>query len=305
MMDSVEHGCYVRRIHAVIRGKVSALNYEYSGSWDIPINWLEQTGLMPYQKIALMNPLPSEVARERMLYTYILPTERGTDTMNANGGIAYYFQAGGDVVIQGFGAYAVSSAVFERDTFTPVFLEARSSPVQVYGQMLSPDWMDFVAGKLHLATVNLVIDTHHVNDMRIYGDVDIASMLLAKLAASHVYLLGQIICVVSQDLAEYAGFSSFEAISLYPANGNPRFNRSVMCYVISDVTGFFAIIGDGATDSVFIGDRMIACRYITLPRSKWHQHTADVHILNEKNESVSAIYYAVSDYVDSSFRWHV
>lgn len=305
MMDRVEQGCYVRRIHAVIRGKVSALNYEYSGSWDIPINWLEQTGLMPYQKIALMNPLPSEVPRERMLYTYILPTERGADTMNANGGIAYYFQAGGDVVIQGFGAYTRSSAFSKQDIFTPVFLDARSSPVQVHGQMLSPDWMDFVAGKLHLAMVNLVIDTHHVNDLRIYGDMDMASMLLAKLAASPVYLLGQIICVVSEDLAKYAGFSSFEAISLYPANGNPRFNRSVMCYVISDVTGLFAIVGDGAADSVFIGDRMIACRYITLPRSKWYQHTADVHILNEKNESASAIYYAVSDYVDSSLQWYV
>ncbi|MES2207002.1 MAG: aspartate 1-decarboxylase [Pseudomonadota bacterium] len=301
--------CFVpqRRVLAVLRGKIHTLYYDYSGSWDIPIDWLQQCGMFPFQKIALMNPRPISQARDRTLYTYVLPAPRGSAVMNANGGIAHYFEAGGEVIIQSVGTFIDAAKCALQQ---PFFLDTRSKKDILPHQTVYADWMDFVAGKLHFATVNAVIASPH----EISGDQRRAAAVLSYMNESSgnndlaMMMLGQPICILSQDLADLVGFESFEAISLYPANGNVRFNISVMCWVIPTTTvtaNTFILVGEGLSDIVHPGDKMIACRYTSLALEKIYCHKADVHILNDENKTIKKVEYCMSDYISEDLQWIV
>jgi len=289
-----------RRVLSVLRGKVSALNYSYSGSWDIPLDWLELSGLLPYQKIALINPRPRDVLRERTVYTYVLPAPRGSGCMNANGGIAHYFEAGGEVIIQSYGTYLNAH---QASTQRPTFLDARTFPPQyVEGDAIQfqSGWLDFVSGKLHFACVNAVIE--HVG--HIEGDHERAQAVLESLADHPaMQALGQPVCVLSQDIADLVGFHSYEAISLYPVNGSPRFNRSVMCWVVPGLEQTFVLMGEGLSGVVKPGDRMVACRYTSLGPEDIYGHTAKVHVLDAENRSQKMIEYRMDDYLTADLKW--
>ncbi len=296
-----------RRVLSVLRGKIHSLYYDYSGSWDIPVDWLQPCGMFPFQKIALMNPRPQSQARERTLYTYVLPTPRGGAVMNANGGIAHYFEVGGDVIIQSYGTFTNAAKCTRQQ---PIFLDTRYAYDSVSMPSIYADWMDFVAGKLHFATVNAVI----ASPQEINGDQRRSKAVLSYLNQGadsdnlRMMALGQPICVLSQDLADLVGFESYEAISLYPANGNSRFNRSVMCWVIptTEVTAnTFILMGEGLSDIVHPGDKMIACRYTSLALENVHCHTAQVHILDNENKTKQVVRYCMAEYLSEDLQWIV
>jgi aspartate 1-decarboxylase len=296
--------CPQRRVTAVIRGKITALNYDYSGSWDIPIDWLEHTGLLPFQKISLMNPSAKSLNAEPVVYTYILPTPRGSSCMNANGGIAHYFEAQGDVLIQGYGTYTNEASLKEQK---PIFLDARkcaASPLSagLAVQHVYPEWIDFVSGKLHFASVSALISSNG----QAYGDLATIDSIQSKKAELSSFLyLGQPICLLSEDLASRVGFQSYEAVSLYPANGRPRFNRAMMCYVLTGLENTFVMLGDGLDRHVGVGDRMVICRYTSLEKKNIYNHKANVHVLNKFNQTERIIEYRLSDYVLPDLTWRI
>lgn len=85
----------VGKIH---RATVTDCSLDYVGSLSVDTDLLEASGLLPFQKIQLLN-----INNGARIETYIIEGNRGTGELIVNGAAARLFQPGDRVIVCGFG----------------------------------------------------------------------------------------------------------------------------------------------------------------------------------------------------------
>lgn len=80
------------------RARLTACDLDYEGSLEINIDYLEEIGMYPYEKILVVNATNGE-----RLETYIIPGSAGTPVFRLNGAAARRGTPGDIVTIMSFG----------------------------------------------------------------------------------------------------------------------------------------------------------------------------------------------------------
>lgn len=80
------------------RARLTSCDLEYEGSLEIDIEFLEKAGILPYEKILVVNATNGE-----RLETYAIPGERGKGVFCLNGAAAHRGNPGDIVTIMTFG----------------------------------------------------------------------------------------------------------------------------------------------------------------------------------------------------------
>ena len=79
------------------RARLTACDVDYEGSLEIDIEYLEQAGILPYEKILVVN-----ATNGQRLETYAIPGERGKGVFCLNGAAAHRGKPGDIVTIMTF-----------------------------------------------------------------------------------------------------------------------------------------------------------------------------------------------------------
>lgn len=80
------------------RARLTGCDVDYEGSLEINIDYLEEVGMYPYEKILVVNATNGE-----RLETYAIPGPAGTPTFRLNGAAAKRGNPGDMVTIMSFG----------------------------------------------------------------------------------------------------------------------------------------------------------------------------------------------------------
>ncbi len=81
------------------RAQVTGASLDYEGSLTIAIDFMEEVGLLPYERI-----LCSNLANGARFETYAIPGERGSGLINLNGATAHLGKAGDRITIMSYAA---------------------------------------------------------------------------------------------------------------------------------------------------------------------------------------------------------
>ena len=87
------------------RARLTACDVDYEGSLEIDLEYLEQAGILPYEKILVVN-----ATNGQRLETYAIPGERGKGVFCLNGAAAHRGKPGDIVTIMTFGIMTVEEA---------------------------------------------------------------------------------------------------------------------------------------------------------------------------------------------------
>lgn len=79
------------------RARLTRCDVDYEGSLEIDIGYLEQAGILPYEKILVVN-----ASNGQRLETYAIPGERGKGVFCLNGAAAHRGKPGDIVTIMTF-----------------------------------------------------------------------------------------------------------------------------------------------------------------------------------------------------------
>jgi len=80
------------------RARLTRCDVDYEGSLEIDIEYLEQAGILPYEKILVVN-----ATNGQRLETYAIPGERGKGVFCLNGAAAHRGRPGDIITIMTFG----------------------------------------------------------------------------------------------------------------------------------------------------------------------------------------------------------
>ena len=87
------------------RARLTRCDIDYEGSLEIDIEYLEQAGILPYEKILVVN-----ATNGQRLETYAIPGERGKGVFCLNGAAAHRGKPGDIVTIMTFGIMTAEEA---------------------------------------------------------------------------------------------------------------------------------------------------------------------------------------------------
>jgi len=87
------------------RVQVTAANVNYEGSLTIPLDLMERTGLLPYERILCGN-----MANGQRFETYAIPGERGSAAFVLNGAVAHRGKIGDRLTIMSFALFDPAAA---------------------------------------------------------------------------------------------------------------------------------------------------------------------------------------------------
>ena len=93
------------------RARLTACDVDYEGSLEIDLEYLEQAGILPYEKILVVN-----ATNGQRLETYAIPGERGKGVFCLNGAAAHRGKPGDIVTIMTFGIMTVEEAAGHQPT---------------------------------------------------------------------------------------------------------------------------------------------------------------------------------------------
>lgn len=89
----------------ILRAEVTDCSVDYEGSLAIDQNWMEQIGLLPYEKILVGN-----ITNGERLETYAIPAPAGSLTIGLNGAAAHKGKVGDLLVIMAFAQMTAEEA---------------------------------------------------------------------------------------------------------------------------------------------------------------------------------------------------
>ncbi len=92
------------------RARITLCDVNYEGSLGIDINFLNEVGIMPYEKILVVNAINGE-----RLETYAIPLNAGSKEFCLNGAAAHKGNKGDIITIMSFGSMSEEDA----KTFIP------------------------------------------------------------------------------------------------------------------------------------------------------------------------------------------
>ena len=95
------------------RARLTRCDVDYEGSLEIDLEYLEQAGILPYEKILVVNATNGE-----RLETYAIPGERGKGVFCLNGAAAHRGKPGDIVTIMTFAAMTPEEA----ESFLPTVI---------------------------------------------------------------------------------------------------------------------------------------------------------------------------------------
>ena len=93
------------------RARLTACDVDYEGSLEIDLEYLEQAGILPYEKILVVN-----ATNGQRLETYAIPGERGKGVFCLNGAAAHRGKPGDIVTIMTFGIMTPEEAAGHQPT---------------------------------------------------------------------------------------------------------------------------------------------------------------------------------------------
>ena len=110
------------------RGRITECDLDYEGSLGIDLNFLEASGILPYEKILVVNGTNGE-----RLETYAIPKERGTGALSLNGPAALKGRVGDLITVMAFGVFTENEAL----GFVPriIVLDERNKIVERKGSL--------------------------------------------------------------------------------------------------------------------------------------------------------------------------
>ena len=88
------------------RGRITECDPDYEGSLGIDLDFLDASGILPYEKILVVNGTNGE-----RLETYVIPKERGTCALSLNGPAAMKGRVGDIITVMAFGVFTENEAV--------------------------------------------------------------------------------------------------------------------------------------------------------------------------------------------------
>ncbi|MSR75247.1 MAG: aspartate 1-decarboxylase [Planctomycetes bacterium] len=92
----------IGKLHRVM---VTDVKPEYPGSLTVDIDWLERAGILPYEKVQVLN-----CNNGYRLETYAIVGERGKGELIVNGAAARHALPGDLVIVCAFGQFALEEA---------------------------------------------------------------------------------------------------------------------------------------------------------------------------------------------------
>ncbi len=87
------------------RARLTGCDVNYEGSLEIDLNYLEAVGILPYERILVVN-----ATNGNRLETYAIPGERGKKTFLLNGAAAHLGSPGDIVTIMCFAQFSQEEA---------------------------------------------------------------------------------------------------------------------------------------------------------------------------------------------------
>ena len=87
------------------RARLTRCDLDYEGSLEIDLNYLDKSGMLPYEKILVVNATNGE-----RLETYAIPGERGSGVFCLNGAAAHKGNPGDVVTIMSFAGMSPEEA---------------------------------------------------------------------------------------------------------------------------------------------------------------------------------------------------
>jgi aspartate 1-decarboxylase len=93
------------------RARLTRCDVDYEGSLEIDIEYLEQAGILPYEKILVVN-----ATNGQRLETYAIPGERGKGVFCLNGAAAHRGKPGDIVTIMTFAVMTPEEAAAHQPT---------------------------------------------------------------------------------------------------------------------------------------------------------------------------------------------
>ena len=93
------------------RARLTRCDVDYEGSLEIDIEYLEQAGILPYEKILVVN-----ATNGQRLETYAIPGERGKGVFCLNGAAAHRGKPGDIVTIMTFAVMTPEEAAEHQPT---------------------------------------------------------------------------------------------------------------------------------------------------------------------------------------------
>ncbi len=87
------------------RAQVTGASLDYEGSLTIAVDFMEEVGLLPYERI-----LCSNLANGARFETYAIPGERGSGEIRLNGATAHLGKAGDRITIMNFAVVDANEA---------------------------------------------------------------------------------------------------------------------------------------------------------------------------------------------------
>lgn len=90
----------------IFKARLTNCLLEYEGSLEIDLDYMDEVGLHPYEKILVVNQTNGE-----RLETYAIPGQRGSKVFNLNGAAARKGQPNDIVIIMSFGSFNEEEAV--------------------------------------------------------------------------------------------------------------------------------------------------------------------------------------------------
>lgn len=87
------------------RARLTRCDVDYEGSLEIDIDYLDQAGILPYEKILVVN-----ATNGQRLETYAIPGERGSGVFCLNGAAAHRGKPGDIVTIMTFAMMTMEEA---------------------------------------------------------------------------------------------------------------------------------------------------------------------------------------------------
>lgn len=89
----------------ILRAEVTDCSVDYEGSLAIDQDWMDQIGLLPYEKILVGN-----ITNGERLETYAIPAPAGSLTIGLNGAAAHKGKIGDLLVIMAFAQFSPEEA---------------------------------------------------------------------------------------------------------------------------------------------------------------------------------------------------
>ncbi len=110
------------------RARITECDIDYEGSLEINVDYMEEVGMYPYEKILVVNATNGE-----RLETYAIPGPAGTPEFKLNGAAARKGAVGDTIIIVAFGIFAES----EVEGFLPkvIVLDENNSIVERKGAL--------------------------------------------------------------------------------------------------------------------------------------------------------------------------